>query len=209
MQVLTILSQKGGAGKTTLAVHLAVAAELAGKTAAIIDLDPQGSASDWFESREAPNPEVLMVQPKQLDKIIEAARKAGTELLIVDTAPHSESSALEAARMADCVLVPCRPAIFDIRAIKMSRDLALIAQKPYAVVLNATPSHPALTEEAREGIAALDMPLAPCELGMRQAFVRSLTEGKTAQEIEPKGKAAQEINALYDWLTLNLMNKKG
>lgn len=201
MKVIAVVSQKGGAGKTTLAVHLAVAAEHAGLRSAIIDLDPQGSASDWRESRAADVPEVLAVQARQLTRTLEAARTAETDLVLIDTAPHSETAALEAARAADYVLIPCRPAIFDIRAIRLSHDLVKIAGKPHAVVLNATPSHASLTDEAREGVLTLGMNLAPVELGQRQAFVRSLTDGKTAQEYEPKGKAAAEIQDLYNWLS--------
>jgi chromosome partitioning protein len=200
MKTVVIISQKGGAGKTTLAVHLAIAAEKKGLTSAILDIDPQGSALDWKESRSNETPEVIMAQSKQVGKILEAAQKAGTDLVLVDTAPHSESTALEAAQYADVILIPCRPAIFDIRAIKTTRDLALLAKKPAFVVLNAVPHQGSLTDEAIAGITLLDMQIAPVQLGQRQAFIRSLTEGLTAQEFEPKGKAATEINEFYAWL---------
>lgn len=200
MKIISLISQKGGAGKTSLTVHLAVIAEANGKKTAIIDLDPQGSASDWGESREADEPEVLIAQAKQLPKMVEAAQNAGIDFLFIDTAPHSESSALEAARISDLILIPCRPSILDIRAIKQSRDLALLASKPYFAVLNAVPPRSSLTDEARVGIESLKIPLCEIEIGMRQSFIRSLVDGCTASEIEPKGKAAIEIEELYQWL---------
>src|SRR5215212_1378238 len=115
MKTITILSQKGGAGKTTIALHLAVAAELDGQQTAIIDLDPQASATSWGDSRAAETPAVVSAQASRLTQVLEAARKAGATLAIIDTAPHSESAALAAARAADLILIPCRPAILDLR----------------------------------------------------------------------------------------------
>src|SRR5689334_18614553 len=137
MKVIAIISQKGGAGKTTLALHLGVAAEHDGKSAAIIDLDPQASATGWGDSREAETPAVVSAQASRLQKVLDAARTSGAAFVIIDTAPHSESAALAAARAADFILIPCRPAILDLRAISDSIDLAKIAEKPSAVVLNA------------------------------------------------------------------------
>src|SRR4051812_9330361 len=116
MKVIALLSQKGGAGKTTLALHLAVAAEQDGHQTAIIDLDPQASAASWGDSRAAETPVVVSAQSSRLAQVLEAARNAGAALAIIDTAPHSESAALAAARAADLILIPCRPAILDLRA---------------------------------------------------------------------------------------------
>src|SRR4051812_10256439 len=130
MKVLAIISQKGGAGKTTLTLHLAVAAELAGLTAAVIDLDPQPSATGWRDTRTTETPAVVSAQAARLTKVLETAAGHGVALAIIDTAPHSESSALAAARAADLILIPCRPAILDLRAIGTTVDLAKLAGKP-------------------------------------------------------------------------------
>src|SRR5712692_9312549 len=98
MKTIAILSQKGGAGKTTLAVHLGVAAEAAGKLVAIIDLDPQASAAGWKDLRQAETPVVVSAQASRLTQVLETAAKHGAALAIIDTAPHSESAALAAAR---------------------------------------------------------------------------------------------------------------
>ena len=197
MKTIAVISQKGGAGKTTLAVHLAVAAQMAGKTAAVIDLDPQASATRWKDSRQSDIPAVVSAQAARLELILSAAEKEGADLVLIDTAPHSEGAALAAARAADFVLIPCRPAILDLRAIGFTIDLARLAKTPACVVLNAVPPRGTLTQEASEAIAAYDVDLAPVTLGQRIAYVHALTGGLTAQEYEPNGKAAGEIKRLY------------
>ena len=204
MKVIAIISQKGGAGKTTLALHLGVAAEQDGKSAAIIDLDPQASATGWGDSREAETPAVVSAQASRLQKVLDAARASGAAFVIIDTAPHSESAALAAARAADFILIPCRPAILDLRAISDSIDLAKIAEKPSAVVLNAVPPRGSLAQDAAEAVIGYGVPIVPIHIGQRAAFQHALTAGLTAQEYEPGGKAAEEITELYEWITKRL-----
>ena len=204
MRVLTIISQKGGTGKTTIALHLAVAATQADQKTIIIDLDPQASASQWNDGRDHKAPQVVSAQSARLSPILEAARGEGLQLAIIDTAPHSESAALAAARMADFILIPCRPAILDLHAIRNSVDLVQIANKKGAVVLNAVPAKSRLTEEAIEAVKAYSIEVSPIQVGQRAAFVHSLTSGLTAQEYEPNGKAAEEIRRLYNWTCIQL-----
>lgn len=200
MKTLVILSQKGGAGKTTLAIHLAVAAERSGRTAVIIDLDPQASATSWKDSREGESPTVVSAQASRLAAVHEVARKGGADLAIIDTAPHSESAALAAARIADLILIPCRPAILDLRAISNTIDLARIAGKPVTVVLNSVPPRGSLSEEATAAVSGYGVGVAPIQLGQRAAFMHALTGGQAAQEYEPSGKAAEEAKHLYMWI---------
>jgi len=200
MKVIAIISQKGGAGKTTLALHLAVAAEAHGKPAAIVDLDPQASATSWGDSREAETPVVVSAQSSRLQKVLEAARAGGAAFVIIDTAPHSESAALAAARAADFILIPCRPAILDLRAISNSIDLAKMADKPAAVVLNAVPPRGSIAQDAEQAVSGYGVPVAPVHIGQRAAFQHAITAGQVAQEYEPGGKAAEEITQLYEWI---------
>jgi chromosome partitioning protein len=200
MKTLAILSQKGGAGKTTLAVHLAVAAERAGHQTAIIDLDPQGSVTGWKDSRPQDTPVVVSAQAVRLPQVLDAAKKAGASLAILDTAPHSESTALAAARAADLILIPCRPAILDLRAISFTVDMAKLAGKPAVVILNAVPPRGSLSEEARSAIAGYGVDVAPVSVGQRAAYIHALTAGQAAQEYETHGKAAQEVKKLYGWI---------
>lgn len=204
MKVLAILSQKGGAGKTTLALHLAVEAERLGFTTAIIDLDPQASAASWGDGRQQEAPAVVSAQATRLSQVLSAANDAGARLAIIDTAPHSESAALSAAREADFILIPCRPAILDLRAISHTIDLARIVAKPLAVVLNSVPPRGTLLNEAQEALEGYDVIVCPESLGQRSAFIHSLTAGLAAQEYEPHGKAAREINRLTRWTLTKL-----
>ncbi len=139
MRIVAVISQKGGAGKTTLAIHLAVAAQQARKTSVIVDLDPQASAASWKDLRTEETPVVVSAQAARLKQVLDAASKEGADLAIVDTAPHSESAALSAARSADLILIPCRPAILDLKAIGTTIDLVKLAGKQAFVVLNAVP----------------------------------------------------------------------
>jgi chromosome partitioning protein len=199
MKTIAIISQKGGAGKTTLAIHLAVAAVIAGKSAAVIDLDPQSSACGWSDLRSRDKPSVVSSQASRLSQVLAAARKAGASLGILDTAPHSESAALAAARLADLILVPCRPAILDLRAINTTLELTKIAGKPAAIVLNSVPARGPLADDAVEAIGVYGVPVCPVRIGHRSVFIHSLTEGLTALEYEPEGKGASEIRQFYKW----------
>lgn len=200
MKVITLLSQKGGAGKTMTAISLAVAAEMDGISTAIFDLDPQGSASKWHDRRTTDTPAVAPMQASRLTEALATVKKAGAGLVIIDTAPHSESTALAAARVADFVLIPCRPDIFDLEAIVVSVDSAYLAKKPYSVLLSAVPSRSTDNEHAREALTNIEVVVCPVTITARRSFPRASAQGKSAQEYEPHGKAASEIAALYAWL---------
>jgi chromosome partitioning protein len=199
MKTLAIISQKGGAGKTTLALHLAVAAEIAGKSTAVIDLDPQASATSWKDLRQAQTPAVVSAQAARLQQVLQTAREHGAALAIIDTAPHSESAALAAARQSDLVLIPCRPAILDLKAIGSTVDLAKLAGKEPHVILNAVPPRGTLGEEAAAAILGYNVSVAPVTICHRAAYMHALNAGQTAQEYDPEGKAAEEIKVLYRW----------
>ena len=139
MKTVAIISQKGGAGKTTLAVHLGTAAAEAGHIAAIIDLDPQATAASWGDRRQAAVPEVISGQAVRLPALMKTARDNGADFLVLDTAPNADQTASLAARGADLVLIPCRAATFDLEAIETTLLLAKAASKPAYVVLNAIP----------------------------------------------------------------------
>jgi chromosome partitioning protein len=201
MHIVAILSQKGGTGKTTLTLHLAVASERAGQPAAVIDLDPQASAAGWKDSRPAETPVVVPVPSSRLPQALEAARTGGAALTFVDTAPHATEVALAAAEAADLVLIPCRAGILDLRAIGTTVRAVKLAAKTAYVVLNAMPPRaPNVLADARAAVGVHGLGVAPVTLQQRAAYAHSLTAGQTAQEYEPEGKAADEIAQLYGWL---------
>jgi chromosome partitioning protein len=199
MWTISVISQKGGAGKTTLAVHLATAAHRDGLAVAVVDLDPQATARRWGDKRGAP-PEVVSDHAVRLPALLDAARANGADLVLVDTAPNADQAALGAAKAADLVLIPCRPSAFDIEAVEATLTLAEIARKPAFVVLNAAAPRGALTGEAAVALAAKGSRVAPVVVHQRAAFVNAVIDGRTAGELEPTGKAAAEIDKLWRWV---------
>ncbi|MES2032827.1 MAG: ParA family protein, partial [Pseudomonadota bacterium] len=124
MRTLAILSRKGGTGKTTLALHLAVAARSAGLATVVADLDRQQSASDWRRLRPDDDLAVEPVKPGALFARQQAAERAGRDLLIVDTGSSIGDEVEQAVRCADLCLIVARPNFFDVKAVAESADLA-------------------------------------------------------------------------------------
>jgi chromosome partitioning protein len=200
MKTISIISQKGGAGKTTVAVHLAVAAERRGFRTAIFDLDPQASAASWSDKRENPSPAVVSAQAARLPNLFEQAAKQLADLVIIDSAPNADAASLAAARVSDLILIPCRPAAFDLNAIGTTLSLAAVAGKPAYVLLNAVPTQGKVGEEAREALTAGSVIVAGPILHHLVAFSHAVNDGRSAQEFAPNSKAAGEIEALFSWV---------
>ena len=208
MKTIAIVSQKGGSGKTTLALHLAVASAKTGHNTAVIDLDPQASAANWSDRREAELPVVLSAHASRLPREIARVRDTGGEMLYLDTAPHSDSAALEAARTADLVLIPCRPAILDLEAITNTLAFIRTTGAPVLVVLNAIAATGQDARLATEALSAHQVETCPVRLGRRIAFARALVSGQAAQEFDPDGKAAREVAELHTFVLARLQDFK-
>lgn len=200
MKTLAIVSRKGGAGKTTLAAHLAVAAEAHGLATAVFDLDPQASVTLWADHRGEAFPAVVAAQAPRLPALLAQARQNEADLVILDTPPEADAIAAEAAAHADAILIPCRPSALDLDAIGASVRIARAAGKPFYVVINAAPPQGVETNETHSAITGAGVELAPVVLHQRKAYASRMHEGRTAQEIEPKGKAAAEIRDLLLWI---------
>ena len=151
--IVFILSGPSGSGKTTIALNLAVAAETAGHSSVVIDLDPQASAKGWHDNRTHESPVVVSVQAARLAEALRTAEEHGAKIAVIDTAPHAESAALAAARAAGLVLIPCRPGILDLRAIAASADIcALATAKAVSAVIGsrfAVPRMPSVPKSLR------------------------------------------------------------
>lgn len=208
MQVIVIASQKGGAGKTTLAIHLAAQASKT-RRVLVMDLDPQGSAMEWANRRGEKTPDVMAAHPATIQKEIDRAKVDGYELVVLDTAPHADHAALQAARAADLVVIPCRPATFDIAAISATLDLCKLANKKAVIVLNAAPIRSRVVEEAAEAITEKGGSVSHIVIRQRVAFQHCLIDGRTAGEFEPDGAAANEVaKLLADLLPSKPANKQ-
>lgn len=201
MHIIALVSQKGGVGKTTIALHLATAFTQHDYGVVVLDLDPQASAAEWKDYREAEFPAVQSIQPARLERVLAEASAIGADIIILDTAPHSDGPALDAARRADLILIPAQPSIIDLRALGKTADLLKMAKpaKMFAI-LNAVAPQPADADSAAEVIEKqIGFSVAPVRLGARFIYKRSLINGQTAQEAEPNGKAAEEVARLYEW----------
>lgn len=200
MPTIAIISQKGGAGKTTLALHLAAAAQNAGLVALIIDTDPQATASQWAAWREDVPPEVIDSPPPRLVAKIAQASGQGAEMVVIDTPPHADSAARAAVEVADLVLIPCRPSAFDLAAIQTSAKLVQLLRKPaFVVFTGGPPNAPRIYEEAGELVASFGTSPCPIVLPDRAAYRHASADGRTVMEIDSAGKAAEEVRALYKW----------
>jgi chromosome partitioning protein len=202
-RIVAVVNGKGGVGKSTVAVNLAVAMSLAGKAVCIIDLDPQVTASKWKDRRKDENPAVVAAPAARLRQTLDAARAAALDYVVIDTAGRFDSSGLDAARLADLVLIPTTTSIVDIEALEGARQtLEMAGNRPAFVLLNGI--HPTATkkaDEARETIRQLyGLLCAPVHLCRRAAYEEALTPGLTPQEIDTEGKAADELARLYEFV---------
>ncbi|HLH11136.1 MAG TPA: ParA family protein [Methylovirgula sp.] len=209
MQVVALVNQKGGSGKSTLVACLAVAAREAGERVFIIDMDPQKSLVKWGHQRNDRNMPVEAVSPAKLESALAALTRARVTLVIVDT-PATDSPAADAAmRCADLCVIPARPTIFDIWSSEATRGKLKTLSKEYAFVLNQCP---AMQESQRvsDGAAALETMgglLRPL-VGARVDYQEAARAGMGVTEVDPDGKAAEEMRQLWTSLKRRL-NRKG
>lgn len=203
MRTLAVLSQKGGTGKTTLAVHLAVAAWAEQRRVLIADLDPQRSASEWRRARSGPGPGLIESKTGALFVAQQASERAGVDLMVLDTRPSADGDTAEAIRFADLCLIVLRPTFFDLKATARMVDMTQAMGKTAYFVLNQAPSRrgdregPAVMDTV-EGLKALGLPIAPVGLRGRAIYQQAVARGLTAQEAVPGSAAAREIELLWD-----------
>lgn len=194
---ITIAQQKGGAGKTTLAAHLAVAWSQQGKRVAVIDIDPQGSLTHWHKVREERFGEgytgltfAQLTGWRVGSELIRLQREH--DIIVIDSPPHIEADARTAIRHADLIIVPVQPSPTDLWATQATIDLAAKEKVPVRLVLNRVPPKGKLAEAIKEQLQGL---LGTC-IGNRIAFASSLMEGRCVTETSPQGAASLEIKAL-------------
>lgn len=210
MYTIAIVGQKGGTGKTTLAENLAVAATKARRSVAVVDLDPQITATNWGDRRKAEPPTVVSCQVARLRFVLSEARKNGVEMIFLDGPGKNAEATLEAAKAADLVLIPIQPIINDIETLPAFRDLLRVAgDKPAIVVVNNAPIQGTRHIHAHEAAEQAGFTVCPIVLFHRAAVYDSPLPGLAVQEYEPDGKAAQEFAQLYKYTTTLLHNHAG
>jgi chromosome partitioning protein len=197
MHVLVMASQKGGSGKTTLSGHLAVEADRAGVgPVALIDTDPQGSLSLWWNAREAASPQFAKVGLLELGDALAHLEKSGVRLAVIDTPPAITASISQVVAHADLVVVPTRPSPHDLRAVGATVDIAESHGKPLIFVVNAATARARITSEAAVALSQHGT-VAPVTLHHRVDFAASMVDGRTVGEVVPKSHSAREVRELW------------
>ena len=201
MNVITLASRKGGAGKSTLTAHLAACADTTGRRCLLIDADPQGSLTLWQSLRPDGQPP-LQNAARGIDRVLAYAQIEGYEWVFIDTAPTMWVVVQEAIRAATLVVIPARPGFFDLNAVRETVATARERDKPYAVVLNAAPSkrdarEMAVVAQSRAFLDKHQIPVWSGQVSQRTGLALTLAAGRSACEIEPGSAAAAEIAGLW------------
>ena len=209
MHTIAVVAEKGGVGKTTLTLTLAVAAVQAGRKVAVFDLDPQATAAQWTDRRSQEFPWVLATPATRLDAAMANAKGQGVDFIVIDTPPHAGTDAVEAARRADLVLVPVEPHLYTLETLPKLGDLLRLAgTTPSLFVVSKAAVQGREAQNAAAFIQEQGFVVAPVTLYLRAAHRHAGNLGQTAQEFEPKGKAAEESLQLYMY-TMKLLTQKG
>lgn len=200
MHTIALVCQKGGAGKTTMAIHLAVEGQRRGLKTLLIDIDPQASAAKIMDRRGDDPPDVATEAAGRLEKAIQAAEDHGYDLVVVDTAPQADRAAAQAAKVANMVIAPVQPSIVDLDAVDSTIDVCKLAGVPILFVLNRVPTQGREIEGTETAIKKRGMKVAGVRWGERKAYKYPFMRGLVAQEVEPNSRAAAEVSELFDAL---------
>jgi chromosome partitioning protein len=204
LRVLALASQKGGSGKTTLSGHLAVQAQRAGAgPVVLVDIDPQGSLTEWWNEREADYPALAQTSVARLATDLGHLRAQGFKLAVIDTPPAITLAIQSVIQVSELVVVPTRPSPHDLRAVGATVELCERAGKPLIFVVNAATAHARITSEAAVALSQHGT-VAPVILHHRTDFAASMIDGRTVMEVDPSGKSAFEVASLWTYVSERL-----
>ena len=198
--IITVAQQKGGAGKTTLAANLAIAYAQGKRRVAVADIDPQQSLTMWHALRQELHGDdsgitVVPVGGWKLATELDRLRR-DYDIVVIDSPPHAETDAKIAVRQARLVVIPVQPSPMDVWATEPILEVAQKEKAPVMLVLNRVPARANLTESMMFEIKDYGAQVSSVRIGNRVAFAGAMLKGLGVTEMEPKGRAAQEIRAL-------------
>jgi chromosome partitioning protein len=205
MRTIAVIARKGGSGKITVAVHMAIAAHLRGYRALLADSDPQRSSSTVLRGRNRPGPAFTDTAGPELFGVQAGAVRAGVDPLIIDTAAGAEDELAHAIVLADLSLLVIRPTFLDFAAAIRTVEVLRRLRRPGVIVLNQAPvsragAEPPLVKKAHEALRLMRLPVAPTILRARAAYQSALETGASAEETQPDSIAAQEVGDLWAYV---------
>jgi chromosome partitioning protein len=207
MNVISFVTQKGGSGKSTTAASVAVAAFQQGRRVFMLEIDRQGTLSDWSESRQAEEgPEFEQIDSAKLEVAIATLRESGFEVVIIDTPGVDHPHVNAVMRLSDLCLIPCRPTATDLKGCLPTVKSIIRLEKPFAFVLTQCPARSSRVEETRAGLAALGL-IAEPPIVSRADHQDAMAAGMGVTEYNDTGAAAHEIRQLWTWIDNKLQPK--
>lgn len=206
MKIIGVVNQKGGTGKTTISTCLAVAFSKQGLKTTIFDLDPQATACFWSDTRKLRDISVVSVQPVRMRHMINTECDSGTNIVIIDGAAIQREIAYDVAQVADFVLIPTKPAVFDITSMQETIKALKYHRTNFSILLNMISPNGKEEIDVYDVAKVLEAKISDISIGNRKDFFRAQSVGLAVQEYNPEGKAALEILQLFEFVINNLKN---
>ncbi len=199
MKVVSFVTQKGGSGKTTLALNFAVVVMTGGERTVILDMDVQGTARKWYERRVEESPPLIEVVAADLERAVAGAKAQKFDWVLIDTPGRDDAAQAAAIRAADFCVIPCRPSAADLEATSTTVETIKRLKKPYAFVLTQTPPRSFRIREAQTALSYLGM-VSPITIVLRNAYQDAQSMGLGVAEYEPEGRAATDVLEGWKWI---------